>query len=96
VARAGILVNVPSPAGFALHKLVTSEWRIAAFRTKKQNDLSQTTQLLEVLIRDRPEDLRRAWRAAAKQSPKFRQQLMAGLAGMPNEVRTTVRKLKSR
>jgi hypothetical protein len=96
VARAGIRVNVPSPARFALHKWVTSERRISAFQTKKQKDLSQATQLLEVLIRDRPGDLRRAWRAAAKQPPKFRQQLMAGLARMPDEVRTTVGKLKSR
>lgn len=96
VARAGILVNVPSPARFALHKLVTSERRISAFQTKKQKDLSQAAQLFEVLIRDRPGDLRRAWRAAAKQPPKFRQQLMAGLAHLPDEVRKTVGKLKSR
>ena len=41
VAKAGLLVNVPAPARFALHKLVTSERRIAAFQSMAQKDLAQ-------------------------------------------------------
>jgi hypothetical protein len=87
VARAGILANVPAPARYALHKLVTSERRIAAFQTKTKKDVYQAEQLISALLRDRPGDLRRAWQAAAEQPGKFMQQLRAGLARLSKETR---------
>ena len=92
-ARSGILVNVPSPARYALHKLVTAERRVVAFQSKRQKDLSQASQLLSMLARDRPGDLRRAWQAARKQPGKFMQQLLSGLAQQPQEVKSVVRKM---
>jgi hypothetical protein len=85
VARAGLLVNVPAPARFALHKLVTSQRRVAAFQSKTHKDLAQANQLLRLLARDRPGDLRRAWQAAGKQPGKFMQQLRAGMKRLPAE-----------
>ncbi len=85
VARAGILVNVPAPARYALHKLVISERRIAAFQTKTKRDMYQAEQLITTLLRDRPGDLRRAWQAAAGQPSKFMQQLRAGLVRLSKE-----------
>jgi hypothetical protein len=79
VAKAGLLVNVPAPARYALHKLVTAERRVAAFQTKSKNDLLQAEQLVQVLLRDRPGDLRTAWMAAQKQPAKFMQQLRGGM-----------------
>jgi hypothetical protein len=61
VAKAGILVNVPTPARFALHKLVISNRRAAAFQVKARKDIDQAEQLLLVLLRHRPGDLRQAW-----------------------------------
>ena len=90
VARAGILVNVPAPARYALHKLVTSERRIAAFQTKTKKDAYQAEQLISALLRDRPGDLRRAWQAAAEQPGKFMQQLRAGRARLSKETRATL------
>jgi hypothetical protein len=90
VARAGILMNVPAPARYALHKLVTSERRIAAFQTKTKKDVDQAEQLIAVLLRDRPGDLRRAWQAAAKQPAKFMQQLRAGRARLSKETRASL------
>lgn len=87
VARAGILVNVPAPGRYALHKLVTSERRIAAFQTKTKKDVHQAEQLISALLRDRPGDLRRAWQAATEQPGKFMQQLRAGLARLSKETR---------
>ncbi len=58
VARSGILVNAPSPARYALHKLVAAQRRPAAFQTKSHKDLDQATQLIQLLARDRPGDLR--------------------------------------
>jgi hypothetical protein len=90
VGRAGILMNVPAPARYALHKLVTSERRIAAFQTKTKKDVYQAEQLIAVLLRDRPGDLRRAWQAAAKQPAKFMQQLRAGRARLSKETRAAL------
>ena len=58
-----ILVNLPDPARFALHKLWTSARRIPAFQTKAKKDIIQAEQLIEVLLEDRPDDLRSAWKS---------------------------------
>ena len=58
-----VLVNLPDPARFALHKLWTSTRRIPAFQTKAKKDIIQAEQLIEVLLEDRPNDLRDAWSA---------------------------------
>lgn len=81
VAKAGILVNVPAPARYLFHKLVTAQRRTAAFQVKRKNFL-QAEQLLRVLAQDRPGDLRLAWKAAARQPPKFLQQLRAGVRSL--------------
>ena len=56
-----VLVNLPSPARFALHKLWISQRRPVAFQAKATKDRLQAEQLMEVLIEDRPDDLREAW-----------------------------------
>jgi hypothetical protein len=83
VARAGVLVNVPTPARYALHKLVTLQRRPAAFQTKALKDFAQARQLLEVLSGDRPGDVALAWAAAHRQQAKFRMQLEKSLQRLP-------------
>jgi hypothetical protein len=56
-----VLVNIPSPARFAFHKLWISSNRPPAFQAKAKKDRIQAEQLIEVLIEDRPNDLRDAW-----------------------------------
>jgi len=63
IGGSGILVYVPTPARFALHKLWVSRQRPASEQTKARKDVRQSEQLLEVLAADRPEDLARAWAA---------------------------------
>jgi hypothetical protein len=91
VAKAGLLVNVPAPARYALHKLVIAERRVAAFQTKSKKDVNQAEQLLRVLLRDRPGDLRTAWTAALAQPRRFMQQLRAGLARLSDETRSALK-----
>jgi hypothetical protein len=93
IAKAGVLVNVPAPARFALHKLVISERRIAAFHGKAQKDLAQADQLLRCLAEDRPGDLRLAWKAAQAQPPKFVAQLRAAIGRLPADAARIVRRL---
>lgn len=80
VGGAGILVNVPDPARYALHKLLVSGRRSVAEQAKSAKDLRQAQALLEVLAEDRPNDVRVA---------------LAALAGRPGEkaVREALRKL---
>src|SRR5215472_9146651 len=53
----GILVQVPHPARFALHKLLVARRRAPAFQSKSEKDLRQAAQLIEVLSEGRPGDL---------------------------------------
>jgi hypothetical protein len=60
------LVKVPQPARFALHKLIVSQERSAGSAGKKQKDLIQAGNMLELLRQDRPGDIDLAWEALAK------------------------------
>ena len=90
VAKSGMLVNVPAPARYAVHQLVTSRRRDPAVEVKGIKHVRRAEQLVEVLARDRPGDLRVAWRAAARQPPKFHQQLEAGLRALSPECRASL------
>lgn len=59
-----VLVNVPAPARFALHKLVVAEMRPAALQAKANKDRAQARAVLEVLVETRPGDIPLAWQAA--------------------------------
>ncbi|MEM9554313.1 MAG: GSU2403 family nucleotidyltransferase fold protein [Acidobacteriota bacterium] len=69
--RKALLVNVPQPARFALHKLWTSTRRAVAFQAKATKDQIQAAALIEVLLDDRPSDLEAAWRELDRR-PKVR------------------------
>ena len=86
VARAGVLVNVPSPARYALHKLATSSRRPAAVQTKTLKDIAQAEQLLTVLFEDRPGDVRIACDAAKRQPGKYLKYIERGIAGLPEKL----------
>jgi hypothetical protein len=60
-----VAVNVPDAARFALHKLMIAGERPAVMQSKREKDLSQAAQILEVLHADRPGDLILAWEALA-------------------------------
>lgn len=85
VARAGILVNVPAPARYALHKLVIAKRRKATMQTKVLKDIAQAQQLIELLIQDRPGDLMLAWEAAREQPEKFQKQMSEGFNLLPKD-----------
>ncbi len=78
----GILVHVPHPAHFALHKLIIAKRRAAAFHTKRDKDLLQAAHLVVALEELRPGDLHRAWKAAAKRGPGWARGLREGVALM--------------
>jgi hypothetical protein len=60
----GVLVIVPSPARFALHKLLVAGARPSALHAKVEKDLVQAVLLVDLLEDERPGDLRQAWQSA--------------------------------
>lgn len=84
VAKAGILVNVPKPACYAVHELATDP-------TKQR--IEQISELLVLLLRDRAADLRQAWRAALQQPPGFARQLNDNTRGLPPTTRSALQDL---
>jgi len=53
----GILVNIPEPARFAVHKILISSERPVSSSIKATKDLFQTSQLIKALVEDRPGDI---------------------------------------
>ncbi|MDT8394961.1 MAG: GSU2403 family nucleotidyltransferase fold protein [bacterium] len=56
----GILVNVPDPARFAYHKLLTAGERSVTEHTKVEKDILQAAQVFDLLFEERPEDVKMA------------------------------------
>lgn len=79
-ARGAVLVLVPSPARFALHKLLVSRTRSLAQQTKSGKDLHQAALLLEVLAEDRPGDLETAAMGFSASGPAVVEKVRKGLA----------------
>ena len=75
---AGVYVQVPAPERYAIHKLILALDRPAAI-AKRDKDLQQAGQLIEVLVNGRPEDLRTAWEEAHARGSKWRALLLGGM-----------------
>lgn len=73
------LVVVPSPARFALHKLLVSQTRSVIQQTKSGKDLHQAALLLEALAEDRPDDLEHATLTFARSGPAVTRKVGRGL-----------------
>ena len=56
-----ILINLPSPARYALHKLIVAGERSGSFRTKSNKDLLQSVALIQYFAEHQLEDLTDAW-----------------------------------
>lgn len=75
---AGIYVQVPAPARFAVHKLILSRRRREG-AGKRSKDVQQAEVLLRALPEIRPHDLKQAWDEARARGPRWRQLLNEGL-----------------
>jgi hypothetical protein len=76
----GVLVNVPHPARFAVHKLLVAQDRPAAFQAKARKDVAQAAQALHALEELRPADLRAAVEVAVARGNAWRAALRRGAA----------------
>ncbi|MDO9638366.1 MAG: GSU2403 family nucleotidyltransferase fold protein [Pseudotabrizicola sp.] len=90
VYRSGVLVQIPRPERFAIHKLIVAERRAGRDRIKAQKDRAQAALLIEALAQDRPDDLALAYREALAQGPKWRERLAAAVEKLPAPLRAAL------
>lgn len=82
--RAGVLVQVPRPERYAIHKLiVASRRRDGPDALKARRDRAQAAFLVEVLSEERPNDLAEAYETARASGPSWRARLSETLDRMP-------------
>lgn len=78
----GILVNVPDPARFAIHKLIVSGEREAMMHTRREKDLNQAAQVFSILLEDRPGDIGIAWEEIRSHGKGWVKRVQRGVAAM--------------
>lgn len=82
--RSGVLVQIPRPERFAIHKLIVAARREARDRIKAEKDRRQARFLIEALAEDRPDDLHDAYQDALSRGPKWQERIATTLARMPD------------
>ncbi|MEI6825200.1 MAG: GSU2403 family nucleotidyltransferase fold protein [Desulfuromonadales bacterium] len=80
-----VLINIPQPVRYALHKLIISQVRDIASDAKRPKDLHQAYQILSVLKENRPFDIQPAWQNLIERGPKWKKNAEAGLEAMEKQ-----------
>lgn len=82
--RSGVLVQVPRPERFAIHKLIVADRRTEGPDSlKSAKDRAQAAYLIDILAEDRPDDLAEAFEDASSRGPRWRERIMSTLRQMP-------------
>ena len=77
-----VLINIPQPVRYAMHKLIVSQVRDASSAAKQLKDLYQAHQILSLLQEQRPFDIQPAWNNLIERGPKWKKYAEAGLSEM--------------
>ena len=82
--RSGVLVQIPRPEAYAVHKLIVADRRKGPDQLKSRKDRAQAALLIEALAEDRPDELREAYQNALDSGPQWRTHIAATLKRMPD------------
>ena len=82
--RSGVLVQIPRPERFAVHKLIVASRRARNSARKARKDLAQARRLFKILAADRPGELAEAYRIARQAGPKWRDAIDHSLKSDPS------------
>jgi len=83
--RNGVLVQIPRPERYAIHKLIVADRRRAGPDSLKAvKDRLQAEFLVKVLVADRPDDLRDALEDALSRGKRWRERISASVNRMPD------------
>ncbi|WP_333818239.1 nucleotidyltransferase family protein [Tabrizicola sp.] len=82
--RSGVLIQVPRPERYAVHKLIIADRRrTGPDQLKSRKDRAQAALLIEALAEDRPDELREAYEDAMERGPQWRAHIGTTLKRMP-------------
>lgn len=82
----GVLARVPTPERYALHKLIIAQRRSAVERDKALKDLAQAQVLLEVLVEDRPDDIKDVWEDLGARGKTWKTEAIKSVRQLPKYV----------
>lgn len=83
--RSGVLIQIPAPERYAIHKLIVADRRRDGpdgFKSRK--DREQARWLVHVLAEDRPDELAEVYEDALSRGPKWRERIEASLKRLPD------------
>lgn len=82
--RSGVLVQVPRPERYAIHKLIIADRRRDGAGTlKSSKDREQAAFMIAAMAEDRPDDLARAYGIAMQVGPRWREHIGNSMKRMP-------------
>ena len=84
-----VLVNLPHPARFALHKLIVAGLRTGAFQSKVRKDVWQAAALLSYLTNYSQDSLADAWLDVQSRGKSWRSKFATGLSLMQTHLPST-------
>jgi hypothetical protein len=82
----GVLVNVPDPARFAIHKLIVSGERETVMHTRREKDLNQAAQIFSILIEERSGDIRIAWEDIRSRGKGWVKRVQKGVSALRRSI----------
>jgi hypothetical protein len=88
-----VVVNIPAPQRYAIHKLLVAGERTGSFRSKVSKDLAQAAALLEYFRAADPDAARTAWRDALGRGPGWRKRALEGRRSLATLEPALVREL---
>jgi hypothetical protein len=82
--RSGVLVQIPRPEAYAIHKLIVANRRQGGpDALKSRKDRAQAALLIQVLAEDRPDELREAYEDAKSRGQSWQDHIARSLQRMP-------------
>lgn len=81
--RSGVLVQIPRPERYAIHKLIVAQRRTGPGLGKAPKDLTQAEALISILVEDRPGEIAEAYETAMESGKKWREAIAASLKQRP-------------
>lgn len=91
--RYGVLVKVPQPARYAVHKLIVAVRRAQSAGTNAAKDIRQAAELITVLAELQPDALLDAWQEARERGSGWAAAIDRGGRRLPKEARATLAEL---
>lgn len=85
--RYGVLVKVPQPARYAVHKLIVATRRATNAAAKARKDIEQAATLIDVLAEDQPDEIAAMCEEASGRGRQWQRALAAGTRRLPANTR---------